>query len=146
MAGRLLLVFLLVPVIETWVLIRVGSVIGVVPTIALVILTAVVGSQLARHQGLRTIREIQACQQRGEVPALPMIEGAVLLVGGVMVALPGLVTDFIGLLMLVPPIRRAVAVRVLRRAVVAQQPGPRGHRPGSPDDPHTIEGQYRRDD
>lgn len=144
MAGRLFLLFLIIPVVETWVLIQVGSIIGVLPTIGLIILTAVVGSQLARHQGLQTIREIQACQQRGEAPALPMIEGAALLVAGVMLALPGLITDFLGLLMLVPQLRKPVAARILRKAVVSVGPGqPTDH--GS-DDSHTIEGDYRRDD
>lgn len=146
MAGRLFLVFLIVPVVETWVLIQVGSVIGILPTIGLIILTAVVGSQLARHQGLQTIREIQACQQRGELPALPLIEGAVLLVAGVMLALPGLITDFLGLLMLIPQLRKPVASRILKRAVVSQGFGAAHNRSGADNDSHTIEGDYRRDD
>lgn len=147
MAGRLLLLFLIVPLIETWVLIQVGSAIGVWSTIALVILTAIIGSQMARFQGLQTLREVQACQQRGELPAQPMIEGVILLIAGVVLALPGLITDMLGFLMLIPQIRKPVAKRVLRSTIVSQQGAGTYHQSSNSDnDSHTIEGRYRRDD
>lgn len=149
MAGRLLLLFIVLPLVETWLLIQVGSQIGALATIGLVILTAVIGSQLVRYQGLQTIREIQACQQRGEAPALPLIEGAALLITGALLVTPGFITDTLGFLMLVPPLRKALATRILRNAVVmspdGSPPGSGPHADGSRDD-HTIEGKYRRDD
>jgi len=145
MAGRLLLIFIVLPLIETWLLIEVGTVIGALWTILAVIATAVVGSQLVRHQGLQTMREIQACQARGEPPAIPLLEGAALLLAGAFLVTPGFITDTLGFLLLVPPLRRQAARRLLARAIVVQGGA-------SPTDPYrrhdssVIEGEYRRDD
>lgn len=145
MAGRLLLLFIAVPLVETWLLIEVGSRIGALATIGLIILTAIIGSQLVRIQGFRTVQEIQAHQQRGEAPALPLLEGAALLIAGITLLTPGFLTDALGFALLVPTLRRRLAVNLLRRAVVitpAGGPGP-ARRPG---DDRTIEGDYRRDE
>lgn len=145
MAGRLLLLFIAVPLVEAWLLIEIGSRIGALTTIALVIFTAIVGSQLVRLQGLRTVREIQACQRRGEAPALPLLEGAALLLAGLLLVLPGFITDAVGFLLLIPPLRRQAAIHLLRRAVVVA-PGqpPTARKPQ--DNGRVIEGDYRRDD
>ena len=79
MALRLLILFIALPIIELFLLIKIGGVIGFFPTIALVILTAVIGSQLVRRQGLTVLARIRESQARGEMPALPMLDGAALL-------------------------------------------------------------------
>lgn len=145
MAGRLLLLFIVLPLIETWLLIEVGQEIGALATIGAVIATAVIGSQLVRHQGMQALRDIRAGQARGEPPALPLLEGAALLVAGAFLLTPGFITDTLGFLMLVPALRRRAARNLLARMIVI---GPEGPDPGSgrPHDPDVIEGDYRRED
>lgn len=145
MAGRLLLLFIALPLVETWLLIRVGQVIGALATVAAVIATAVIGSQLVRHQGIQTLREIRACQMRGEPPALPLLEGAALLVAGAFLLTPGFITDTLGFLLLIPPLRRQAARNLLTRMIVITPAGPYTE-PDRPRDPNVIEGDYRRED
>ncbi|MDN5937917.1 MAG: FxsA family protein [Salinisphaera sp.] len=140
----LLLLFIAVPLVETWLLIEVGSRIGALPTIGIVIATAVIGSQLVRRQGLHTMREIQACQRRGQLPAVPLAEGAILFVAGVLLVLPGLISACLGFLLLIPPLRRRLARQILRRALVATPTQTSSHDPQRR--PDVIEGEYRRED
>ena len=145
MAGRLLLLFIVLPLIETWLLIEVGQEIGALATIAAVIATAVGGSQLVRYQGMQAINDIRACQARGEPPAVPLLEGAALLVAGAFLVTPGFITDTLGFLMLVPPLRRQVARRLLSRMVVITPAG--SPYSGDPRRGHdVIEGDFRRED
>lgn len=145
MAGRLLLLFIALPLIETWLLIEVGQEIGAIATIGAVIATAVIGSQLVRYQGMQTLRDLRASQARGEPPALPLLEGAALLVAGAFLLTPGFITDTLGFLMLVPALRREAARKLLARMIVIV---PEGVQPGTnrPRDPNIIEGDYRRED
>lgn len=145
MAGRLLLLFIVLPLVETWLLIEVGQEIGALATIGAVIATAVIGSQLVRYQGLQVLRDIRTGQLRGEPPAMPMLEGAALLVAGAFLLTPGFLTDTLGFLMLVPPLRRQAARKLLARMIVITPEGVyRGD--DRPRDPNVIEGDYRRDD
>lgn len=142
----LLLLFILVPFVEIYVLIEVGARIGAPWTIALVVLTAAIGAALVRRQGLATLSRVQASLDAGALPATELVEGAFLLVAGVLLLTPGFVTDAAGFALLVPPIRRALAQRLLARGVVraAGAPGrPGGNEPGRGD---TLEGEYRRVD
>jgi len=139
-----LLLFLLVPLLEIYVLIKVGGIIGAIPTIALIVFSAVLGSLLVRHQGFYTLARVRESMERGEVPAVPMLEGALLLLGGFLLLLPGFITDVVGLLMLVPWVRRRLVLWFLRHSAGGPgAPGPRG--PGERG-PRTIEGDYRRED
>jgi UPF0716 protein FxsA len=139
----LLLLFFTVPLVEIYVLLEVGGVIGVLPTIALVVLTAVIGAGLIRAQGLATLGRVQQELERGELPAVGIIEAALLLVAGALLLTPGFVTDTLGFLILVPPLRRrAVEGFIARRLVVTG--GPRGRDGG--DGPRIIEGEFRRED
>lgn len=133
-----LLLFVGVPLIELYLLIQVGGEIGAFPTIGLSILTAVIGAALVRHQGFAVLARVHAAAQRGEAPALPMLEGALLLVAGLMLLLPGFLTDALGFLLLVPPVRQ----RLIRRFVQVMPPRP----PSRPDAQRVIEGEYRRHD
>ncbi len=143
----LFLLLLLLPVVEIYLLIQVGGVIGAIPTIALVVFTAVLGTLLLRHQGLAVLNRVQAMVQRGETPTVAMLEGLVILVSGLLLLLPGFFTDVLGLLGLVPPLRQALIVAVLRRGFPRPPSGPAsGPTPGRRSGPATLEGQYTRED
>lgn len=149
----ILSLFIAVPLIEIAVFIQVGGVIGLWPTIALVILTAVAGTAMLRAQGLATLRRAQASLERGEAPLREVFDGACLLVAGVLLLTPGFVTDAVGLLLFLPPVRNGLrgwltgAVRSGRVHVERfhfggrPPPGGPGPRPGH--GPIDIEGDYR---
>ncbi len=142
--GFWFLVFFLTPILEMYLLIEVGGYIGTLPTIGLVMLTAVVGVALLRIQGVETLTRGVGRLQRGEVPATEMAEGILLAVAGALLITPGFVTDAVGFLLLFPPSRAGIARRMLSRLTVV---GPDG-RPLSPGEPGTgptvIEGEFER--
>jgi UPF0716 protein FxsA len=109
---RLLLLFTLVPIVEIWVLIRIGQTIHAGPTIALIILTGLVGAALARREGLRTLRRINENLARGVMPAAEMVEGLMIFAAGVALVTPGVITDAIGLAVLVPAVRAWIRKRL----------------------------------
>jgi len=113
---RLLLVFSLIPLAEIALLIEVGRRIGLPATLALVLLTAAAGAVLARRQGLAVVRSIGDDLSRGDVPAVGLVDGALVLIGGILLVTPGFLTDAAGLLLLVPAVRRWIR-RWLRRAL-----------------------------
>lgn len=102
---RLLLLFTIVPVIELVVLLKVGAIIGVTATVILILLTGVAGAYLARTQGLDLLRRIQSELNQGRVPAGELLDGALVLVGGVLLLTPGFCTDLLGFSFLVPATR-----------------------------------------
>ncbi len=150
----LLILFIVVPIVEIYFLIKVGSIIGVIPTILIVIGTAVLGTALLRQQGLATLRRYQQSVASGRLPAQEMIEGLALVFGGALLLTPGFVTDAIGFLCLIPFTRQAVIRWLIRRvsiggfAVMSQREGWGRQGPGAPDEPsppggRTIEGEYK---
>lgn len=136
--------FILVPFLEIYLLIKVGSVIGAIPTILLVAFAAVLGVSLLRTQGIATLRRVQQSLARGEVPALEMLEGAVLFMGAVLLLIPGFLTDVVGLLCLVPRFRRYIVIKLLRRYTGSGIVG--GGRKGPRNEPRTIEGDFHKED
>lgn len=147
----LLLLFIVLPILEMWVLISVGEKIGALPTIGLVLLTAVVGLALLKRQGISTVMRAQQKMQVGELPAKEMAEGIFLAVGGALLLTPGFITDTIGFACLIPGIRQLVLGRLLSHIVVVQSPGPGYQSPhgaggegGGPR--NVIEGDFERDD
>ncbi|OXY80752.1 FxsA protein [Oceanimonas doudoroffii] len=122
--GRVLLFLIGAGLLEIFVFIEVGSAIGAWSTIALILLTAIIGISLVRIQGLQTLMEAQEKVNRGETPAREMVSGMMLALSGVLLLLPGFVTDFAGVLLLLPPVRAALAERFLSRAHVR---GDKGH-------------------
>lgn len=136
--------FILVPLLEMYLLIKVGSVIGAMPTILLVVFAAVLGVALLRAQGVATLQRVQQSLARGEVPALEMLEGAVLFVGAVLLLTPGFLTDVVGLLCLVPRFRRYIVTRLLRRYAGSGTVG--GGRKGPRGGPRTLEGDFHKED
>ncbi len=116
----LLTLFVGVPLIELALLLWIGQYLGVFNTILVVVLTGVLGAWMARQQGFRVLREIQQQLQRGRIPGDSLVEGGLILAGGVTFLTPGFLTDFAGLLCLVPPTRRWLRERVkdwIRRRV-----------------------------
>jgi len=99
---KFLLLFTLVPLIEIWVLIEVGTLIGSVPTILLIAATGFVGVFLAKYQGIAVLYKMQMDLQAGIVPAEQLFDGACILVGGALLLTPGLITDFLGFSLLLP--------------------------------------------
>jgi UPF0716 protein FxsA len=112
--SRLMLLFVLVPALELVLLIEIGSRIGTLSTLALIVVTGVVGAQLAGRQGLDVLRRIQQETSEGRLPAVSVIDGAFILVAGALLVTPGILTDVVGLLFLVPAFRRCLG-RALRR-------------------------------
>jgi len=126
MFGFLLLLFVCVPIIEIWLLIRIGQAIHAGPTIALVILTGIIGAALARREGARTLFRIQETMGRGEIPAQAMVEGVLVFVAGLLLVTPGVLTDCAGFLLLLPPVRAVTARKLVdhfRSRVILTGPG-----------------------
>lgn len=136
LSRHLLLLFIIVPILEIYLLITVGRSIGVLPTVSLVILTAIVGTYLLRVQGLATLQTVQTTLAQGQVPTEALLEGIFLLVGGALLLTPGFFTDALGFLCLIPAPRRYV-IRELSQSLFSPPPQ-KG--------PYTIEGEYTRED
>jgi len=100
------LLFLIIPFIEIYLLLKIGAIVGVFPTIFLVVFTAVLGAWLLRQQGLATWLRLQESLAKGTIPAFEMIEGPILLVGGALLLTPGFFTDILGFLCLIPATRK----------------------------------------
>lgn len=109
MAPYLFLALVIIPIMEIAVFIKVGGVIGIGPTILLVIAISVFGVWHLKRQGLSTLASAQAAINRGEPPVREVVDGAILALAALMMILPGLVTDALGLLLLIPALRRALA-------------------------------------
>jgi UPF0716 protein FxsA len=145
----LFVLFLLIPMLEIYLLIKVGAIIGALPTVFMVVFTAVLGVWLLRIQGFATLARVRQTMAQGGIPAVEMLEGAVLLVAGALLLTPGFFTDTVGFLCLIPSLRRAIVRWALARFFIppggfgGPGQGPAGsqqHRV------NTIEGEYRRED
>ena len=127
----LFLTFLLVPVLEIYLLIEIGSLIGAVWTVTAVVGTAALGAGLVRRQGLAALARFRSATQAGELPAVTIIEGLALLVAGAFLLTPGFFTDLVGFLLLTPPLRQFLVRRWLLGRVVTPADGtPSGRAPG----------------
>jgi UPF0716 protein FxsA len=108
MLGLLFVLLIVVPIVELWVIVQVAGSIGVLETIALLVVVSVAGAWLVRQQGMQTWRRLQATLQRGEAPTTEVTDGALILFGGALLLTPGFVTDAIGIVLLLPPSRAAI--------------------------------------
>lgn len=130
MALFILLGIILVPLVEIAVFIMVGDAIGVLPTILLTVLTAVAGTIMLRQQGLSLVMRMQSELDAGRVPGEDLMHGAMIVIASLLLLLPGFVTDAIGLLLFVPPIRNMLARYIVSRSnVVIVQSGSTYRRP-----------------
>lgn len=111
----ILVLFICVPIAEIAVFIQVGEAIGLVPTLLTVILTAIIGTYLLQRQGLSAFQRTQTALAEGRVPVDSAVDGMCLLVAGAFLLTPGIITDAVGFLLFVPPLRRALASMAFRR-------------------------------
>lgn len=115
MTGLLAVIFVIVPFAEVVLVLAVADEIGVGATILALILISVVGAVLAKQQGLVVWGRLRSAIRRGEVPSREVTEGFLVLVGGALLLTPGFLTDFLGILLLLPPSRALVRARLLQR-------------------------------
>ncbi len=108
--------FFAVPLIEIALFVTVGAWLTLWPTLAIVLATGVLGSVLVRHQGIGVLRELQQAGIHMTNPVSPLAHGALILMGGFMLILPGFFTDFLGFLLMIPPLRR-VLIRVIAERI-----------------------------
>src|SRR3954471_21540773 len=118
----LVLLFIVVPIVELFVIIQFGEAIGVLPTIGLLIADSVLGSMLMRSQGRMAWWRFNAALAEGRIPHREVLDGVLVIFGGALLLTPGFVTDILGLVLLLPPtralVRRAVVARFVPRIVV----------------------------
>lgn len=154
----LFLLFIIIPIIEITVLIQVGQAIGAWYTVGLVLLSAFIGVNMLRHQGLSTLMRARQRMDQGEMPGQEMVEGIVLAVGGALLVTPGFVTDVIGFSCLVPAVRQRLVKSLLSRATVITRTqsgqtqfheeyhSTQGPRDIPPREGDVIDGEYTRRD
>lgn len=135
-----LLLLAVVPLVELWLLIQVGTWIGALPTLLLCLGSALLGVMLVRRQGFAVLGRLGSAVGQGTPIAKDLLEGVLLLCAGLLLLIPGFLTDLLGLGLLVPPLRRDLIRRALRRLVVQEAQIQEGRAP-----PRVIEGEYRRE-
>ncbi len=136
------LAFILIPIAEIAVFIKVGGLIGVLPTLALVIGIAIFGTWLLRQQGLQTFTKAQSALNRGEVPVGEMLDGFFLVLAALLMVTPGLLTDAVGFALLVPMVRKALGAMAKKWALSRTVSTQFYHTPsGGAEDPRWHTGQ-----
>jgi UPF0716 protein FxsA len=111
-----LVLLLLVPLVEIYVIVKVASHIGALDTLLLLIAVSLFGAWIVKRQGVGLWRQVQDDLSRGELPPKRLLNGFLLLLAGALLLVPGFVTDVIGLILLLPPVRELIARRITRRA------------------------------
>lgn len=149
MGQLLFFLFIAIPIVEIAIIIQVGGWLGVLPTVALIILTAFAGTLLLRWQGLSTLARARAAIERGVMPVAELVHGLFLLIAGLLLLTPGFATDLLGLLLFIPTVRLAAGGLILHRLIRQQQTDPNGagNPSGSPSGSTAggttvIEGEY----
>ncbi len=135
----ILLLIIAFPLLELYVLIQAGGILGAIPTIALVVFSAVLGTLLLRWQGWLALQRVRATLARGELPARELLDGVFVLISGVLLLIPGFISDLVAILCQIPAIRRALVSGVLGRA---PRPDDRPASSRSEHGPRVIEGEY----
>ncbi len=130
-----MLLFVVVPSVELALLFKIGSVVGWRPTFLLVLLTGAIGSWLARREGLRCWGRVRQKLEAGELPGDPLIDAVMILVAGVLLVTPGVLTDLLGFALLLPGCRRAIKRRLQRRFQAHVKMYTTGRWPPPPGDP-----------
>ncbi len=142
----LVALFIGVPLIEIYLFIQVGGLIGALPTVLLVIVTALLGVSLLRAQGFSTMAKFQKEVATGQLPASTMLEGVALIFGGALLLTPGFMTDVIGFLCLIPFTRQTIISWAIRNMTVTSSGFYRSTQRTSSNDPNIIEGEFREND
>lgn len=115
MLFKLLILFIFVPLVELYLLLRIGGLIGALPTVLLVILTGILGGYLAKREGLSVLTRIKERLNSGELPGDELLDGAFILISGALLITPGILTDFLGFLGLIPPTRALLKRFAIKR-------------------------------
>lgn len=123
MLTKLLLLFILVPAIELILLIEIGQVIGTIPTIALIVFTGILGAFLARRQGIQVLSRLRSELQAGQLPTGSIVDGVIVLIAGAFLMTPGILTDALGFLGLIPATRRVIKTVIWSRMERAMRNG-----------------------
>ena len=103
-----ILLFVVTPLVELAILIYLGTLIGTLNTILIVVITGILGAFLARTQGLATLSRIRSSMERGVLPSDELFQGAIIVVGGLLLVTPGMITDLVGFAMLIPQTRNII--------------------------------------
>lgn len=142
------LIFILIPVIELAVLIKVGGQIGVLWTVLLIFLTAIVGVNILRIQGISTLMKAQSRLQSGQLPAVEMAEGFILALAGALMIVPGFITDALGFVLLIPVFRGKIASQLMQALLARNRfhSTPRHTDNQQSHESKIIEGEFRRED
>ena len=139
----LFLIVLIIPFAEIYLLLQVGGIIGALPTIFLVVITAALGAWLLRRQGFATFRRFQENLAQGMIPAYEMIEGPIILLGGLLLLTPGFITDVLGFACLIPPLRKKIAQYVIENHLV-QAEGYFQQKQAA--EKNVLEGEFRKEE
>lgn len=113
--GKLILLFTALPILELWLLLSIGDVIGFWPTVAIALGTAILGAALAKREGLKVLASWRGAMAAGRVPDEGLTGGLLVLLGAALLITPGVLTDVAGLMLLLPPVRRRIAAAVRER-------------------------------
>lgn len=113
--GKLAILFVVVPLVELMLLIEMGQLVGLMPTLALVVATGVTGAWLARLEGLRTLMQLREELAQGKLPGQALMDGVSILIGAAFLLTPGILTDFVGFALLLPFSRRALQRQVRKK-------------------------------
>ncbi len=139
----ILVIILIIPFLEIYLLLEVGSIIGAIPTIFLVASTAIIGTWLLKEQGFSTFQRLQENLRQGILPAYEMIEGPIILAGGLLLLTPGFITDILGLACLIPSLRKKIAQYIIENSLI-QQSGSFTKEPSS--NVNVLEGEFEKED
>ena len=139
----LLIAFLLIPIVEIWLFVKVGEIIGAWQTVGLVIAMGIAGAILVRIQGFTALNRARAAMEAGEFPTTALFDGLFVLIAGFLLIIPGFLTDILGILLFIPPLRHWMGRAVwrwlsLRPDIVIH----RSSRSGSDQSGHVVEGSY----
>jgi len=142
--GRLVLLFIAIPAIELMLLIEIGSRVGTLATFSLIVATGLLGATLARAQGVSVIAQLQSELAAGRLPTTTLVDGAIVLVSAALLLTPGLLTDLVGFLGLVPPVRAALRRWLWRRfQIQVERQQIRVETFGGPAEPPAYDADYR---
>ena len=148
MFPQLLLLFIIVPVIELILLFQVGARIGPLPTLGIIIITAIIGARLTRAQGAHNMQRARTAMNEGRMPHQEVLDGMMIIIAGVLLITPGLLTDALGFTLLFPSLRAKLRKRLAKsfnkRVQVVGRPA-NGQRDDEVDDDSVIEAEIIED-
>ncbi|MEM9080988.1 MAG: FxsA family protein [Verrucomicrobiota bacterium] len=145
MFGKLLLLFILVPIAELAIFLALGDRLGLVNTLIIIVLTAIIGAALTKSQGAKALHNFQKASTSGKLPAKELTDGLLILIAGAVLLTPGFLTDTIGFLLLIPPARAAIrkvfSAYLAKRITVSMNGVDLPPNPTAPSDPPRVKGK-----